>query len=162
MRKKLIILSGSPCVGKSAAGDKLFESLDNSAYLDGDWCWCVNPFSVEDKRLRNGDKNMSFILSTYLNSDFDYVIFASVVATDFSIRENILKDIKAEDYDVLGFTLTCSEKTLLARRKARGDAGEASFYWLRLPPYPDDTVVNTDGKTAAEVANELRRLICGA
>ena len=38
MKKKLILISGSPCVGKTAAGTRLFESFDNSAYLDGDWC----------------------------------------------------------------------------------------------------------------------------
>ena len=59
MNKKLILISGSPCVGKTAVGTQLFESCNNSAYLDGDWCWCVHPFSVTDSRLRNGDKSMS-------------------------------------------------------------------------------------------------------
>ena len=68
MQKKLILISGSPCVGKTAVGDRLFESYDNSAYLDGDWCWCVHPFSVTDRRLRNGAKSMSFILSNYLSA----------------------------------------------------------------------------------------------
>jgi len=99
--KKLILLSGSPCVGKTTVGQYLFEQYSNSAYLDGDWCWCVNPFSVEDKRLRNGDKSMSFVLSNYLQSEFEYVFFTSVVLTDCEIRENILKDITADDYEVL-------------------------------------------------------------
>ena len=60
MKKKLILISGSPCVGKTAVGTRLFESYHNSAYLDGDWCWCVHPFSVTDSRLRNGDRSMSF------------------------------------------------------------------------------------------------------
>ena len=64
MRKKLILISGSPCVGKTAVGTRLFESYDNSAYLDGDWCWCVHPFSVTDSRLRNGDRSMSFVCPT--------------------------------------------------------------------------------------------------
>ena len=98
--KKLILLSGSPCVGKTTVGKYLFEHYDNSAYLDGDWCWCVNPFSVKDKRLRNGDKSMSFVLSNYLTSGFDYVFFASVVLTDKEIRENILKDITAISAEV--------------------------------------------------------------
>ena len=38
MKKKLILISGSPCVGKTAVGTRLFESYHNSAYLDGDWC----------------------------------------------------------------------------------------------------------------------------
>ncbi len=105
--KKLILLSGSPCVGKTTVGQYLFEQYENSAYLDGDWCWCVNPFSVKDPRLRNGDKSMSFVLSNYLNSGFDHVFFASVVLTDSGIRENILADITAEDYEVIAFTLTC-------------------------------------------------------
>ena len=68
MQKKLILISGSPCVGKTSVGTRLFESYNNSAYLDGDWCWCVHPFSVADKRLRNGDRSMSFVLSNYLDS----------------------------------------------------------------------------------------------
>ena len=60
--------------------DSLFESYENSAHFDGDWAWRVNPFSISDPRLRNGDKTMSFALSTYLNSNFDYVVFSSVVA----------------------------------------------------------------------------------
>ena len=115
MRKKLILISGSPCVGKTAVGTRLFESYDNSAYLDGDWCWCVHPFSVTDSRLRNGDRSMSFVLSNYLNSDFEYVFFTSVVLTDPMIRERILKGITAKNYEVISFMLTCSEETLKKR-----------------------------------------------
>ena len=157
--KKLIIISGSPCVGKTAVARYLFDHDDNSAYCDGDWCWCVIPFSVGDKRLRNGDKNMSFLLSTYLRSGFRHVYFASVVATDFAIRDAILRDITADGYDVLGFTLTCSEETLRARREKRGDEGEISFYWLRLPPYPTDTVIQTDGRRVSDIARDIRRRI---
>ncbi len=67
MKKKLILISGSPCVGKTAVGTRLFESCDNSAYLDGDWCWCVHPFSVADSRLRNGDKSMSLFFPIIWN-----------------------------------------------------------------------------------------------
>ena len=112
MKKKLILISGSPCVGKTSVGTQLFESYNNSAYLDGDWCWCVHPFSVTDSRLRNGDRSMSFVLSNYLDSDFEYVFFTSVVLTDLRIREGILNGITAGDYEIIAFTLTCSEETL--------------------------------------------------
>ena len=159
MRKKLILISGSPCVGKSAVGGKLFESYDNSAYLDGDWCWCVHPFSVTDSRLRNGDKSMSFILSNYLDSGFEYVFFTSVVLTDPRIREGILNGITAGDYDTIGFTLTCSEETLKSRHDKRGDKGETSYFWLRLPPYPGDIVIDTDHKGIREVVREMKKYI---
>ena len=157
--KKLILLSGSPCVGKTTVGQYLFEQYNNSAYLDGDWCWCVNPFSVEDKRLRNGDKSMSFILSNYLQSEFDYVFFTSVVLTDSGIREKILKNIAADDYEVIGFTLTCSEKTLVKRHDERGDEGDTNFFWLHLPPYSTDIVIHTDNKSVEEIAQEMKKYI---
>ena len=159
MGKKLILISGSPCVGKTAVGTRLFESFDNSAYLDGDWCWCVHPFSVADKRLRNGDKSMSFVLSNYLDSDFDYVFFTSVVLTNPGIREGILNGITSEGYETIGFTLTCSEETLKKRHDKRGDPGETDYYWLRLPPYPGDIVIDTENKGIREIVREMKNLI---
>lgn len=158
-QQKLIIITGSPCVGKTTVTEKLFESYENSAHFDGDWAWCVNPFSVEDPRLRNGDKTMSFALSTYLNSDFDYVFFSSVVAVDKMIRDAILKDITAKEYKVIGFTLTCSEETLLERHKKRGDQNECSFFWLHLEPYAGDYVINTDNKNVNQIVEEMKRII---
>ena len=75
-----------------------FETCEDSAYFDGDWAWCVNPFSLSDPRLRNGDKTMSFALSNYLRSGFAYVIFSSVVIIGAEIREAILRDIDADGY----------------------------------------------------------------
>lgn len=158
-KQKLIIITGSPCVGKTTVTEKLYVSYENSAFFDGDWAWCVNPFSVDDPRLRNGDKTMSFALSTYLNSDFDYVFFSSVVAVDKTIREAILKDITAQDYSVLGFTLTCSENTLLERHKNRGDKNECSFDWLRLEPYRGDYVINTNNKSVQQIVDEIKNII---
>ena len=85
MKKKRILISGSRCVGKTAVGTRLFESYDNSAFLDGDWCWrapFVHLVSVTDSRLCNGDKSMAFVLSNDLDFGFAYVFFASVVLTD--------------------------------------------------------------------------------
>lgn len=158
-RQKLIIITGSPCIGKTTVTGKLFESYENSAHFDGDWAWCVNPFSVDDPRLRSGDKTMSFALSTYLNSKFDYVFFSSVVAVDESIREAILKDITAKDYEIIGFTLTCSEETLLERHKKRGDENECSYFWLHLKPYHGDYVINTDNKDIQQIVDEMRSII---
>lgn len=158
-QKKLIIVTGSPCVGKTTVTDTLFTCYENSAFFDGDWAWCVNPFSINDKRIRNGDKTMSFALSTYLNLDFDYVFFSTVIAVDKTIRENILKDITARDFSVIGFTLTCSEETLLERHKKRGDKNECSFYWLHLKPLEGDYVIDTDNKNVQEIVDEMIKII---
>ena len=159
LKQKLIIITGSPCVGKTAVAERLFESYENSAYFDGDWAWCVNPFSLDDPRLRNGDKTMSYALSTYLNSSFEFVIFSSVVVIGEEIRENILKDITAKDYTTISFTLKCSEETLIERHKKRGDTNEVMFDWLRMKPHHNDYVINTDKKTIAQVVDEIKKII---
>lgn len=159
MKKKLILISGSPCVGKTAVGTRLFETFDNSAYLDGDWCWCVHPFSLADKRLRNGDRSMSFVLSNYLDSDFAYVFFTSVVLTDPQIREGILKGITAKEYETIAFTLTCSEETLKKRHDKRGDPGEPNYFWLHLSPCQGDIVIDTDNKSIRALVKEIRTRI---
>jgi len=162
MKQKLIIISGSPCVGKTTVAEPLCDSYDNSARSDGDGLWCVNSKHDYDSRLRNGDKNMSFVLANYLNSGFEYVIFSSVVMTYETIREPILKDIAAfakVDYEIIGFTLTCSEETLIERHDKRGDEGETDFHWLHLGIYPGDYAINTDDKTVEQIVDEIRSII---
>ena len=159
MKQKLIIITGSPCVGKTAVAEKLFESYKNSAYFDGDWAWRVNPFSIADPRLRNGDKTMSFALSTYLNSEFDYIIFSSVVVIGEAIRKAILDDITATNFTTIAFTLKCSENTLIERHKKRGDENDVSFQWLEMNPHPGDYVINTDNKSVTEIVNEIRNIL---
>ena len=159
MEQKLILISGSPCVGKTTVADELYQNFDNSAYLDCDWVWCINPFSLKDPRLRNGDKNVSFVLSNYLNSGFEYVFCSSVIFTDKNIRENIIKNIELYNYRKIGFSLICSEETLFKRHKKRGDINEVSYYWLRLGPYPGDIVINTDNKSVKEIVEEIKNVI---
>ena len=159
MEQKLILITGSPCVGKTLIGQKLYEKFNNSAYLDGDWVWKVNPFSIEDPRLRDGDKNMSFVLSTYLNSKFEYVFFSSVITINEKIRKNILRGITVKNYQTIVFHLKCSEETLLKRFTKRGDKNEISYFWLRLKPLSDDIVINTDNKTPSQICNEMIKII---
>ncbi|MBD5530467.1 MAG: AAA family ATPase [Lachnospiraceae bacterium] len=158
-KQKLVIIAGSPCVGKTTVAEKLFTAYENSAFFDGDWAWRVNPFSINDPRLRNGNKTMSYALSTYLNSCFDYVFFSSVVAAYKETREAILNDVTANEYSVLGFTLTCSEDTLLKRHKKRGDKNECSFFWLHLAPCEGDYVINTDNKSVQQVVDEIKCIV---
>lgn len=86
-KQKLIIISGSPCVGKTAVADNLVYSYENSAHLDDNRLWRVNPFSFDDPRSKNIYKNMSFVLSTYLNCNFSYVFLSSVRMIYKSNRE---------------------------------------------------------------------------
>lgn len=154
-RQLLIMIGGPPWVGKTTCAREVFASLENSAWLDGDDVWRVNPFSVEDPRLRNSDRNMSFVLNSYLESRFDYVIFSSVVLTDKPITDSILDAIEREDYDILLFMLTCSRSALEAR-SAKGDsiaAPESRF--MRAAKAQDAIHIDTTNMTPGEVTQAI-------
>ena len=68
-------------------------------------------------------------------------------------------DAITTDCDVIAFTLTCTEETLHARHKKRGDSGECSFHWLHEPVHPGDHLIHTDGKTPAQIVAEMRDII---
>ena len=47
--KRLIFVNGAMGVGKSAVCARLKTLLAPCAYLDGDWCWDITPFSVTEE-----------------------------------------------------------------------------------------------------------------
>ena len=159
MKQQLILITGTPSIGKTETADSLFQKLNNSAHLDGDWLWHVNPFSLKDPRLRNGDRSMSFALSTYLKSAFEYVIFSSCILVDENIRRNILADIDYRDYQTMVFWLVCSPETLKSRHFGQGLTFEPSYDWLDLTPQANDIVIDTDGKNVNQVGEEIYEFI---
>lgn len=68
--QKPVLITGAPGIGKTTTGEKLLATPDNAALLDGDWLWHVHPFSLDDPRLRNGDRAMSFGLDNRMG-DYD-------------------------------------------------------------------------------------------
>ena len=105
---------------------------------------------------------MSFVLSTYMNLNFDYVFLSSVRMQYKHNRDLVLKNIAAKDYALMGFALTCSEKTLTERHKGRGDDGKVSFEWMNKH-HPEDFIIDTDDKTVLQIADEIKHIIaCGA
>ena len=95
--KTLYLIGGPMGVGKTAAGQALKLLLDNSVFLDGDWCWDMHPFRVteETKELVLG--NIALLLNRFLRcSACDHVILAWVLH-----RQEVL-DALLEQVDTAG------------------------------------------------------------
>ena len=82
-----------------------------------------------------------------------------MVLTSPEIRRNIIADIDYTDYDIIGFTLTCSKEELKLRHAARGDENEVNYHWLELPPVAGDIVIDTDNKSAQQISGEMFDII---
>ncbi|WP_195263048.1 AAA family ATPase [Clostridium sp. 1001275B_160808_H3] len=115
MNKKLIIVNGAMGVGKTTTCKELNKSLQNSVLLDGDWCWMMNPFVVNEENKKMVIDNITYLLRGFIrNSTIEYVIFTWVIHRE-EIYNNILEPLKDLDFEVIKLTLTCSKDTLRNR-----------------------------------------------
>jgi broad-specificity NMP kinase len=79
--KKLIIINGTMGIGKSTVSNLLFKRLHQSVYLDGDWCWNMNPFVVTVENEQMVINNITYLLKSFLeNSNYKYVVFGVLCA----------------------------------------------------------------------------------
>ena len=113
--RKLIMVNGTMGVGKSTVCNILFKTLNNSVYLDGDWCWNMNPFVVSDENKEMVINNISYLLKSYLNnSGYKYIIFCWVIQ-DEAIFKQILDKLNGFDFELYKISLVCSEESLKNR-----------------------------------------------
>ena len=163
--KKLFIIGGTMGIGKSTVSQILKRKLPNSVFLDGDWCWDSSPFQVTAETKEMVIKNICAVLNNFLKcSAYENIIFCWVMHEQ-SIIDAILSGLDTANCRVLAVSLLCSEQDLTQRLQkdvATGirtpDVIERSVQ--RIPLYQNlDTIkVNTSGKSATEVAQEIAAL----
>ena len=163
--KKLFIIGGTMGIGKSTVSQILKRNLPNSVFLDGDWCWDSSPFQVTAETKEMVIKNICAVLNNFLKcSAYENIIFCWVMHEQ-SIIDAILSGLDTANCRVLTVSLLCSEQELTQRLQKDVAAGirtpdviERSVQ--RMPLYQNlDTIkVNTSGKSAAEVAQEIAAL----
>lgn len=114
--KKLIFVNGTMGVGKTETCRYLKKLLAPSVFLDGDWCWDMEPFTVDDATKAMVIDNISHLLNGFLSCpDFENIVFCWVMH-EKSIVDDILERIDSARYDKFFlFTLVASEEALVAR-----------------------------------------------
>lgn len=152
-------------VGKSTVGQQLKLQLENSVFLDGDWCWDAHPFQVTEETKEMVLNNISAVLNNFLKcSAYNNIIFCWVMHEQ-SIIDTIISRLDVTDCRVRVISLFCSETKLIQRLQKDIAAGIRSDEVIarsvkRLPLYQTlNTIkINTSDKSAAEVAREIAAL----
>ena len=153
------MIGGPPWVGKTACAAEVFRALENSAWLDGDDVWQVNPFSVEDPRIRKADKNVSFVLNTYLELDFDYIVYSSILLANEEIADNILDAIEMIDYNRILFMLVCTMDALKERSIKRDGESSPGWYFVKEAENRDAVHIDTTNLTPQEAASKILDIV---
>jgi hypothetical protein len=162
MQKQLIFIAGTMGVGKTATAQALKKLLPASVLLDGDWCWDMNPFVVNEQTKAMVQDNIVHLLDNFLSCpQFDYVIFCWVMHQR-EIVQALLDALKADDYVFHFFALTCSPQTLVGRLEAdvlagkrSGDVIDRSLPRLALYPALGASLLDTTALSPQQAAKAI-------
>lgn len=146
--KRLFFINGTMGVGKTSTCKELLGMLQPSAFLDGDWCWYMNPFQVTDETKHMVESNICFLLNSFLScSEYENVIFCWVMHQE-SIINSLLEKLDLTNVEVYKITLFASKEALTRRIKKAIENGERTSDVLqrsldRLPLYQEQEMHTT-------------------
>jgi len=163
--KTLYMIGGTMGVGKTTVCRQLKQDLPNSVFLDGDWCWDASPFRVTDETKTMVTNNICYLLNNFLKcSAYENIIFCWVMHEQ-SIIDSILEKLDTQNCEVKGISLVADERTLRDRLTMDVKNGIRTLDIIersvsRMPLYQTlNTVkIDTTGKNAAMIADEIKRL----
>ena len=102
-------------VGKTTTCRILRDRLDKCVFLDGDWCWDMHPFTVNEETKAVVMDNICHMLNNFVHcSAFEHIVFCWVMH-DQSIIEEILRRVDTQGCKVVVVSLVCTENALRER-----------------------------------------------
>ena len=149
-------------VGKSTVCQALYSQLENSVWLDGDWCWLMHPLVISEENKQMVQDNIRYVLRNYLkNSSLSYVIFSWVIHQE-EIFELILQELNDLEFELYKITLICSESALIKRMSAGGrtaDNIECSVKRLTLYQDMNTIKIDTNDLKVPEIIAKINNII---
>ena len=149
-------------VGKTSVDQCMKQKLPNAVFLDGDWCWDAYPFQVTEETKEMVMDNICYLLNRFVRcSAYENIIFCWVMHEQ-SIIDTILDRVNTTACIVKVISLMAGKDTLTERivrdiEKGRRNVDVLERSIARLPLYQavKSVKVDTDGKTAHEIAEEI-------
>ena len=163
--KTLYLIGGTMGVGKTTVCRQLKEELSNSVFLDGDWCWDANPFTVTEETKAMVLDNICHLLNNFLHcSAYENVIFCWVMHEQ-AIIHSILEKLDTKSCNIKCISLLANESTLRNRLLVDVENGIRNSDVIdrsiaRIPLYQmlDTIKIDTNGKTISMIVDEVKEL----
>ncbi len=113
--KRLYIIGGTMGVGKTTVGRILRDRLPRCAFLDGDWCWDMHPFQVNDQTKRMVLDNICYLLNRFFHCpSYENTVFCWVLHQQ-TILDELLARLDTAHCAVQSLSLVCREAVLRER-----------------------------------------------
>lgn len=113
--KNLILINGTMGAGKTNTSKELQKILPYNVFLDGDWCWNMEPFTVTDETKVMVIDNITYLLNNFIRcSIYENIIFCWVMHEQ-DIIDQVITRLNTSDCSVKVFSLILNEKALRER-----------------------------------------------
>lgn len=113
--KTLYLIGGTMGVGKTTISKQLKQALNQSVFLDGDWCWDMHPFIVNEETKAMVLDNICHLLNNFIHcSSYENIIFCWVMHEQ-SIIDGILKKLDTSNLNIKSISLISDEASLTQR-----------------------------------------------
>lgn len=163
--KNLYMIGGAMGVGKTTVGRLLKKQLPDAVFLDGDWCWDADPFTVTAETKAMVLQNICFLLNQFLRcSAYKNIVFCWVLHEQ-AILDAILEKLETGETRIHCISLLAAADTVRVRLQKDVAAGlrtpdviERSL--ARIPCYRQlrTVKIDTDGRGPAEIAMQIAQL----
>lgn len=102
-------------IGKSTICNQLNQDLDHSVFLDGDWCWNMDPFIVNQDTKNMVLDNITHCLNNFIHTPgIENIIFCWVMHKQ-DIIDQIIQKLDTEGVDIHLISLVCEKEELIKR-----------------------------------------------
>ena len=109
--KHVYLIGGPMGIGKST----ICNQLDHSVFLDGDWCWNMDPFIVNQDTKNMVLDNITHCLNNFIHTPgIENIIFCWVMHKQ-DIIDQIIQKLDTEGVDIHLISLICEEEELIKR-----------------------------------------------
>ncbi|OUP61781.1 nucleotide kinase [Faecalitalea cylindroides] len=113
--KHVYLIGGPMGIGKSTICNQLNQDLDHSVFLDGDWCWNMDPFIVNQDTKNMVLDNITHCLNNFIHTPgIENIIFCWVMHKQ-DIIDKIIQKLDTEGVDIHLISLICEEEELIKR-----------------------------------------------
>ena len=160
--KTLYLIGGTMGVGKTTISKQLKQELNQSVFLDGDWCWDMHPLIVNEETKAMVLDNICHLLNNFIHcSSYENIIFCWVMHEQ-SIIDDILKKLDTSNLNIKSISLISDEASLtqriakdIASNLRQPDVLKRSLERLAMYQEPNTIKIDTSNKDIPTIINTI-------
>ncbi|ERJ11410.1 AAA family ATPase [Haloplasma contractile] len=112
--KKLYLITGPMGVGKTTVGKLLSNTINKTAFIDGDWCIDIHPFIGNKETKGMAINNIIHMIRNYYHcSECNQIVLSWVMS--INTVNKIMLSVSDLDLEIYNISLICDKESLAKR-----------------------------------------------